>query len=71
MHRFGFIFCFLAGACFTACLRAQSDDSSARPPVTTADAVVRRAAQILDSAAKWNHADNRICPPAAGAVSIA
>jgi hypothetical protein len=34
-----------------------------RPPVTQADLkIVRRARAILNSPAKWNRADNRICP---------
>ncbi|MGD0777484.1 MAG: hypothetical protein ABSC05_32220, partial [Candidatus Solibacter sp.] len=39
----------------------QSDDSSARPPVTKNDLViVKRADQILDSETKWNRADTRV-----------
>src|ERR1051325_9994081 len=39
------------------------NDSQVRPPVTKADVeIVRRARQILNSAAKWNREDNRICP---------
>ena len=60
------------GFVLVACLNAQgtaskpivrTDDDQLRPPVTKADIeVVRRARQILDSPAKWNRADNRVCP---------
>jgi len=47
------------------------DDSNARPPVTQADLqIVRRAREILDSPAKWNRADNRVCPAAAKTFSL-
>lgn len=64
-------------ACFAAiltpfvCLDAQTDDSNVRPPVAKADIdIVRRAAQILDSPAMWNRADNRECPPDAKTYSL-
>ena len=47
------------------------DDSNARPPVTSADLrIVKRARELLDSPAKWNRADNRVCPPQAKTVSL-
>jgi hypothetical protein len=64
------VYYFLA-AVTAACLRAQDDDPNARPPVTQTDiAIVKRAAQILDSPAKWNRADNRRCPPKAKTFSL-
>jgi hypothetical protein len=49
----------LAGA-----VKAQADDSDARPPVSQTDiAIVKRAREILNSPAKWNRADTRQCPP--------
>ena len=63
---------------FAPALKAQvtsgssaSDDSNARPPVTSADLrIVKRAREILNSPAKWNRADNRECPPQARTVSL-
>src|ERR1051325_2639812 len=50
----------------TAAQSAAADDSKARPPVTKADLqIVKRAREILDSPAKWNRADNRVCPAGA------
>ncbi len=47
------------------------DDSNARPPVTKADVrIVQRAREILDSPAKWNRADNRVCPATAKTFSL-
>jgi hypothetical protein len=47
------------------------DDPEARPPVTQTDVlVVQRAREILDSAAKWNRADTRVCPPDARIFSL-
>jgi hypothetical protein len=53
-------------------LQAQTpDDSEARPPVTKADVrIVQRAREILSSPAKWNRADNRVCPAAAKTFSL-
>jgi len=55
-------------------LAAQSksnDDPDARPPVTQADLkIVQRAREILDSPAKWNRADNRVCPADARTFSL-
>ena len=52
-------------------LYAQTDESNARPPVTKADVdIVKRAAEILNSPAKWNRADNRDCPPDAKTFSL-
>ena len=48
-----------------------SDDSDARPPVTKADVrIVERAKEILDSPAKWNRADTRVCPEEAKTFSL-
>jgi hypothetical protein len=48
-----------------------SGESDARPPVTQADVrIVRRAREILNSPAKWNRADTRVCPAAAKTFSI-
>ena len=45
--------------------------SESRPPVTEADVhIVQRAKQILDSPAKWNRADNRVCPKDAATFSL-
>jgi hypothetical protein len=36
-----------------------------RPPVAKTDLmIVRRASEILNSPAKWNRSDNRVCPEA-------
>jgi hypothetical protein len=60
-----------------AALLAQSssdknkDDPDARPPVTKADIrIVQRAKQILDSPAKWNRSDTRVCPAEAKRFSL-
>jgi hypothetical protein len=48
-----------------------TDDSNVRPPVTKADLqIVKRARELLDSAAKWNRADNRQCPEGARTFSL-
>jgi hypothetical protein len=48
-----------------------SDDPDARPPVTKADIrIVQRAKQILDSPAKWNRSDTRVCPAGAKSFSL-
>jgi hypothetical protein len=50
---------------------ANPDDSEARPPVTQADLrIVERAREILDSTAKWNRADTRVCPATAKTFSL-
>jgi hypothetical protein len=47
------------------------DDSEVRPPVTKADLqIVQRARQILNSPAKWNRADTRVCAPTAKTFSL-
>ena len=47
------------------------DDPDARPPVTQADIqIVEHAQNILDSQAKWNRADTRICPADAKTFSL-
>jgi hypothetical protein len=60
-----------------AALQAQSssdknsDDPDARPPVTKADiGIVQRAKQILDSPARWNRSDTRVCPAGAKTFSL-
>ena len=51
--------------------KATADDSNVRPPVTKADLqIATLARQILDSPAKWNRADNRVCPPGAKTFSL-
>jgi len=70
MHLIRFVLCAVATVLPAGSLFAQ-DDSNARPPVTKADIeIARRAAQILDSPAKWNRADNRQCPAGAKTFSI-
>ncbi len=55
----------------SASLLAALDDSEARPPVTAADVrIVQRANAILNSPAKWNRADNRVCPADAKTFSL-
>lgn len=47
------------------------NDSDVRPPVTAADLrIVKRAREVLSSAAKWNRADNRVCPDGAKVFSL-
>jgi hypothetical protein len=49
----------------------QADDSQARPPVSEADIrIVQRAKAILNSEAKWNRADTRVCPKDAATFSL-
>jgi hypothetical protein len=49
----------------------KSDDPDARPPVTKSDIqIVQRAKQILDSPAKWNRSDTRVCPAEAKTFSL-
>jgi hypothetical protein len=51
--------------------KPSAPDDSARPPVTQADLrIVQRAREILDSPAKWNRADTRVCPAAAKTFSL-
>jgi len=46
-------------------------DSNVRPPITKADLqIVIRARELLNSEAKWNRADNRVCPAEAKTVSL-
>ena len=48
-----------------------SNDSEVRPPVTEADLkIVKRAREILNSPAKWNRTDNRVCPDTAKVFSL-
>jgi hypothetical protein len=52
-----------AGMMARATAAQSQDDSEAHPPVSNSDIeIVKRARQILDSAEKWNRADNRACP---------
>jgi hypothetical protein len=57
---------------FAIVLGAQTPPASeSRPPVTKSDVlIVQRANKILNSPAKWNRADNRICPAAAKRFSL-
>lgn len=49
----------------------RAEDSEVRPPVTKADEqIVEHAQKILDSPAKWNRADTRICPADAKTFSL-
>jgi hypothetical protein len=51
--------------------QSTADNSNVRPPVTSRDLeIVKRARQILDSASKWNRADNRECPKEAKTFSL-
>jgi hypothetical protein len=71
MERARFVFCSLVTFLLAACVHAQGDDPNARPPVSKTDIdIVRRAAQILDSPAKWNRTDNRVCPPDSKTFSL-
>jgi hypothetical protein len=55
----------------TLILKGQAPESQLRPPVTSADLrIVQRARKILDSPAKWNRADTRVCPAAAKTFSL-
>lgn len=50
---------------------APLEESNAKPPVSEADVqIVRRAKKILNSAAVWNRADTRMCPPEAKTFSL-
>src|SRR5215471_10079641 len=56
---------------FLATCSSAQDDSNARPPVTAADIqIVQKARKILDSPAKWNRADTRVCPDDAKTFSL-
>jgi hypothetical protein len=49
----------------------QTNDSEVKPPVTNADVLIaHRAGEILDTPAKWNRADNRVCPATAKTFSL-
>ena len=51
--------------------QSSDNDSNVRPPVTKADLqIAKLARQILDSPAKWNRADNRVCPAGAKTFSL-
>ena len=50
---------------------AQSDDDNLRPPVSRTDLqILKKADEILSSAAKWNRNDNRVCPKDAKTLSL-
>jgi len=71
MKRARLVLWSLAAILSAFCLHAQTDDPNARPSVAKADIdIVRRAAQILNSPAKWNRADNRVCPLDAKTFSL-
>ncbi len=71
MRRAKVIVCFCATIPFAAIVPAQDNNPEARPVVTKTDiAIVRRASEILNSPEKWNHADNRVCPPDAKTFSL-
>ncbi len=54
-----------------ATLASAQDDSNVRPPVTAVDIqIVQEARRILDSPAKWNRADTRVCPDDARTFSL-
>ena len=56
---------------FSAAFASAQDDSDARPPVTAADIqIVQKARKILDSPAKWNRTDTRVCPDDAKIFSL-
>jgi len=67
-------FLLISFAIFAAALSLSAqpaEDPNARPPVTKTDIeIVKRAAQILNSPAKWNRADNRVCPEGAKTFSL-
>ena len=51
--------------------QSSDNDSNVRPAVTKADLqIAKLARQILDSPAKWNRADNRVCPAGAKTFSL-
>jgi hypothetical protein len=55
----------------TLLVGSQADDSNVHPRVTRDDVrILQRAEQILDSPAKWNRNDNRICPADAKTLSL-
>jgi hypothetical protein len=56
---------------FAAVSAQTGDDSQSHPQVTKADVqIVQRAREILNSPAKWNRADNRVCPDGAKTFSL-
>lgn len=63
------VFIFVAFAVAQTVVR--TDDDKLRPLVSKTDLdILARADKILDSPAKWNRADNRICPKDAKTVSL-
>jgi hypothetical protein len=62
--------CFRMILCIPAAW-AQDGGSNIKPPVVAADLqIVQRAAEILDSEAKWNRKDNRTCRADAKTFSL-
>jgi len=58
-------------ALLVASVAQVADNPDAKPPVTIDDVrIVQRAKAIIDSPAKWNRADNRVCPADATTFSI-
>ena len=58
-------------ALLAASVAQVADNPDSKPPVTIDDVrIVQRAKAIIDSPAKWNRADNRVCPPEATTFSI-
>lgn len=66
------IFAFVAANKFAVAQSVvRTDDDNLRPSVSKTDLqILDRAEQILDSPAKWNRADNRVCPKGAKTVSL-
>jgi hypothetical protein len=55
----------------TAGLAAAQSESNVKPAVSKTDLlIVKKADEILSSEAKWNRADNRVCPKDARTVSL-
>lgn len=59
---------------FATALKAQTSSREpweVSPPVTKTDLkIAQRAREILNSPAKWNHADTRVCPAQARTFSL-
>ena len=74
LARVGFIAVLISFSAVTAGAQKPvggEDDSNVKPPVTAADVqIVERAKAILDSPAKWNRKDTRVCPAGAKTVSM-
>jgi hypothetical protein len=58
-------------AALNGCAANAGAGSEVKPPVTDDDLrIVQRAREILDSPAKWNRADTRVCPRDAKTFSL-